>query len=71
MNVVILIPGQAAAFQNYARAIESSGAVPVFWAPGTPLPPFSGLLLPGGGDLDPSYYGQENVACTDMDPVRD
>lgn len=71
MNVVILIPGQAAAFQNYARAVEASGAVPVFWTPGTRLPAFDGLLLPGGGDLAPSYYGQENVACADIDPARD
>lgn len=71
MEVLILIPGQAEAFQNYARAVEASGAAAVFWTPGTPLPAFSGLLLPGGGDISPSRYGQENLACTDMDPARD
>lgn len=71
MEVLILIPGQAEAFENYARAVEASGGVPVFWTPGSPLPTFSGLLLPGGGDISPSRYGQENVACRDMDPARD
>lgn len=71
MQVQILIPGREDAFENYARAVRASGGVPVFWTPGTPLPLFSGLLLPGGGDLDPSLYGQENIACTDIDPSRD
>lgn len=71
MQVHILIPGRKEAFENYALAVKASGGVPVFWVPGTPLPLFSGLLLPGGGDVDPSLYGQANIACTDMDPERD
>ena len=71
MQVQILIPGQEDTFENYARAVKACGGAPVFWTPGTPLPPFHGLLLPGGGDIVPSLYGQENIACTDMDPSRD
>lgn len=71
MQVQILIPGREDAFENYAHAVKASGGVPVFWTQGTPLPPFSGLLLPGGGDIAPSLYGQENISCTDMDPARD
>ena len=71
MQVQILIPGREDTFENYARAVKDSGGVPVFWTPDTPLPPFSGLLLPGGGDIAPSLYGQEDIACTDIDPERD
>ena len=30
-----------------------------------------GLLLSGGGDIDPIYYGEENVSCYWPDPDRD
>lgn len=44
----------------YRRAIEAAGAEPVDLAPGTPsLPEVDGLLLPGGWDVDPSFYGEQ------------
>ena len=44
----------------YRRAVEAAGAEPVEVPPGTPeLPPVDGLLLPGGWDVDPSYYGEK------------
>jgi putative glutamine amidotransferase len=43
----------------YRRAVEAAGAEPVELPPGTPaLPDVDGLLLPGGWDLDPSFYGE-------------
>ena len=30
-----------------------------------------GLLIPGGLDIDPARYGQENIACGKIDPVMD
>ena len=31
-----------------------------------------GLLLPGGGDMDPKFYGQERIpACGEPNPLRD
>ncbi len=32
---------------------------------------FDALLLPGGDDIDPSYYGEENTACHDIDKKLD
>ena len=32
---------------------------------------YDGLVLCGGEDLDPKYYGQENTACGPIDPQRD
>jgi len=43
----------------YRRAVEAAGAEPVELPPGTPaLPDVDGLLLPGGWDVDPSFYGE-------------
>lgn len=33
--------------------------------------PFDGLLVPGGGDIDPAWYGQENLASRTIDPAID
>ena len=44
----------------YRRAVEAAGAEPVELPPGTPaLPEVDGLLLPGGWDVDPSFYGEK------------
>lgn len=32
---------------------------------------FDGLLLPGGGDMDPRWYGEENTACGPIDRELD
>ncbi len=43
----------------YRRAVEAAGAEPVELPPGTPaLPDVDGLLLPGGWDVDPAFYGE-------------
>jgi putative glutamine amidotransferase len=43
----------------YRRAVEAAGAQPVELPPGTrALPDVDGLLLPGGWDVDPSFYGE-------------
>ena len=44
----------------YRRAVENAGAEAVELPPGTPsLPDLDGLLLPGGWDVDPSFYGEQ------------
>ena len=43
----------------YRRAVIAAGAEPVDLVPGTKvLPAVDGLLLPGGWDVDPSFYGE-------------
>jgi putative glutamine amidotransferase len=53
----------------YRRAVTAAGADPVDVVPGTKsLPEVDGLLLPGGWDVDPSFYGErrdEKVEETD------
>jgi putative glutamine amidotransferase len=43
----------------YRKAVEAAGAEPVDLTPGTSsLPELDGLLLPGGWDVDPAFYGE-------------
>jgi putative glutamine amidotransferase len=53
----------------YRRAVAAAGAEPIDLIPGTKaLPEVDGLLLPGGWDVDPSFYGErrdEKVGETD------
>ena len=43
----------------YLKAVEAAGAEPVELPPDTTsLPDVDGLLLPGGWDVDPAFYGE-------------
>jgi putative glutamine amidotransferase len=47
-------------YAPYRRAVEVAGAEPVDVEPGTAsLPAVDGLLLPGGWDVDPAWYGEK------------
>jgi putative glutamine amidotransferase len=58
-------------YEPYRRAVAAAGAAPVDVVPGTvELPDVDGLLLPGGWDVDPSFYGEqrdEKVGDTDRE----
>lgn len=64
---------------NYAHAIEEAGGVPVLlplWERRESLEALrgrlDGLLLMGGGDIDPAHYGQEPIRQTQpAEAVRD
>lgn len=51
-------------YDLYVRAIRASGALPIVLAHGEPgdaaalLDRVDGLILPGGGDIDPANYGE-------------
>jgi putative glutamine amidotransferase len=68
--------------RGYVDAVWAAGAMPVVLAPppeGEPLDRFvefvascDGLLLTGGGDIDPAAYGEEsNVELMSVDRQRD
>ena len=71
MRPLILISGSAEVFRNYDLAVRAAGGMAVFANDSQLLPRCHGLLLPGGGDVEPWRYGQRNVACRNMDPNRD
>ncbi|MBR0355170.1 MAG: gamma-glutamyl-gamma-aminobutyrate hydrolase family protein [Oscillospiraceae bacterium] len=54
-------------FPNYVRALDFCGAVIERERPEG----CGALLLPGGGDVDPALYGQENTASKGIDTERD
>lgn len=59
----LTVPRQhSSAFKDYLQRIRDCGAEPVEFAPQTELPEggvesLAGLLLPGGGDVNPIRYG--------------
>ena len=70
-SLSIQLSGASGKLSNYCRALQNSGALPV---PGyAPAPDLNcaGLVLCGGGDLDPALFGQENLGSQPPDPVLD
>jgi len=61
--------------QAYVDYVKEAGLVPVVIPPGMPVEVAvdlaEGLLLPGGIDLDPIYYGMDNDTSYSVDPVKD
>jgi putative glutamine amidotransferase len=63
---------------DYVRAVETAGGLPLVLAPGTPedapvlLDRLDGLLLSGGADVDPERYGEPaHESVTRVIPERD
>ena len=67
----IFLWGEATRFANYQRALEAGGAQAVLSTNPEDAVDCQGLLLTGGGDLDPALYGQENLCCQGVEPDRD
>lgn len=70
--------GAYAVGERYLRALRRAGARPVMLAGGDEAPPeevlapFAGLVLTGGGDLDPVHYALErDDRVYGVDPERD
>ena len=67
----ILISGADGKMSNYVRAVRAAGGTPVSgYCPPADLS-CAGLLLCGGGDLDPGLYGQPDQGSQPPDPARD
>ena len=47
---------------NYVNAVFAAGGVPAVYSGKEEPSAFDGLLLCGGGDVDPSFYGEEPCA---------
>jgi putative glutamine amidotransferase len=72
------IPHQLTMNRTYADAIEKAGGVVLAVARPKDdetldalIALADGLLLMGGHDIDPSFYGEENRDCKNIDPERD
>ena len=72
----IVITGQipVAKLANYLIAIKTCGAVPVHIEPGDDtgvVREAEGVIIPGGTDIDPALYGEENVDSRDLNKALD
>ena len=67
----ILISGADGKMSNYVRAVRAAGGTPVSGYCPPPDLSCAGLLLCGGGDLDPVLYGQPDQGSQPPDPARD
>lgn len=72
MRKTVYIWGMPERFANYRRWVESAGGRAVFGGEnGGRASAWDALLLPGGGDLEPWRYGQEDRSCRNLEPERD
>jgi len=59
----------------YVKYVAGAGFEPVLISPENDLEAMAdicdGLLLPGGIDIDPMHYGEENVGSYHIDPEKD
>lgn len=71
MKPKILISGDGGQCQNYVSAVMAAGGLPaVAYCPQFSLD-YDGLLLTGGGDIEPALFAPENLGSEDIDYDRD
>ena len=71
MEPSILISTGGGDAANYIAAVEAAGGRGVVRYLPKPDLAYDGLLLAGGGDMDPALFGQENHGSRELDPARD
>ena len=67
----VAIAGYPGHVDNYAAALEAMGLTPVVTLDPALAAGCAGLLLPGGGDVDPARFRQEDRGSRDIDPALD
>lgn len=67
--------GKVTINEAYIKYLLSAKYEPVLITKGmdvkTVVNSIDGLLLPGGVDVDPIYYGEDNIDCMSVDPGKD
>ncbi len=67
----IFVYGDTEKYRNYRDALSGCGALAAFSKEGFTTGDCDGLLLTGGADIDPAFYGQENHGSNGIDRGRD
>ncbi len=67
----IAIGGKPEKTASYVRYVESMGAVPVVTLLSSKIRGCDGLVLPGGGDITPAFYGEQNHGSVSIDTELD
>lgn len=71
MKPCLFLYGSPERYGNYIKAVEAAGGKVAASLDFQNSRGCCGLLLPGGGDVEPWRYGQENTASASMDSARD
>ena len=71
MALRVYIWGEEKDYGEYAAALRACGAEPVFSLDVAESDGCDSLLLPGGGDIHPKYYGEDLRDCRGLDEARD
>ena len=71
MECHILISASSSGAENYEAAVLAAGGIPHAAYCPVNSTGSDGLLLCGGGDIDPCRFGQKNWASSGIDPQRD
>ena len=67
----VVIAGIFKDVQNYINALTAVGLEPVVTLEADNTDDYAGLLLPGGGDIDPALFGQENRGSENINTSLD
>lgn len=68
----ILVSGTEGKMEAYEQAISRQGMIcDAIYAPIIEITPYDGLVLCGGGDFDPRWYGADNEGSRQIDLVRE
>ena len=70
MNPKILL-SYGSSCDNYVEAVLRCGGIPTAKYLPEPDTNYDGLILSGGGDIEPSYFGEEMDGSRNIDPDRD
>ena len=72
MQPLILLSGTNQSRANHEAAVTAAGGLPHSrYLPEPEVQNFAGLILCGGGDLDPACFGQPDQGSRDVDRRRD
>lgn len=69
MKIAIL--GRKKDTRNYERYVASIPATPVVTLNPAEISSCQGLILPGGGDITPAFFGERNTASVNIDTELD
>lgn len=67
----VFLRGTSDDYKNYRDALTACGVQPVVSMELSEADSCDALLIPGGADIDPARYGQENTASVGIDESRD
>ncbi len=68
---IVAIAGKNQKIDNYVNAVVASGAKPVNLVDEYDVNEFDGLIIPGGVDINPKRYNQDNHRCEQINDELD